>query len=481
MTSGRENVPNGPLNATNGPASGRARRGPGLPRRNPTASAWERFAAGENVTDEGVRPEILASWYRCRDEYAVNPLSEQAPPAADTDWQPSLEEEVVLAELVRIAMSVEADVRSSGALVAVTDGGGRLLARWGAGGVMSRATDQNLAPRASWSERGSGTNGMGTALAVGGTTRVTRWEHWCAGFHDWSCAAIAIRDPVTMQPLGVLDVSSWRTSLPGDVIARLKRAVRGIESELHARAELAYSELAERFEQERLDVTGVLAAVDNGGRVVLANPEARCLLGLSESELSMADPLLRPHLEPPELRRLAIQAAARARQEASWVGSAEVHLPSVDTALVVTFRPVIANGRVLGVLVDSRAFEGELMNAKARVSSPRHPLVGIRANRLVLVSADEIRFAEADGNIVWLNTERGRLRSAERGLGQLEERLRDHEFLRVHRHYLVNPKQVREVAPSFKGRFWLLVEGAEGELIPVSRRRAPAVRRALGL
>lgn len=451
-----------------------------MPRRNPIALAWERVAAGENVT-EGVRPEILASWYRCRDEYAVNPLSEQAPPATDTDWQSSLEEEIVVAELGGIAMSVEADMRSSGALVAVTDGGGRLLAGWGDGDVMSRASDQNLAPRASWSEQGSGTNGMGTALAVGRTTRVTRWEHWCAGFHDWSCAAIAIRDPVTTQPLGVLDVSSWRKSLPADVIARLKQAVRGIESELRTRAEKACSELVARFEQERLTAGGALVAVDNGGRVVLANPEARHLLELSEPEFSVADPLLRPDLEPPELRQLAIQAGTHARDDASWVGSTEIYLPSVDACLAVTFRPVVSKGRVLGVLVDSRGFGGEVMTAEPAASSPRRPLVGIRANRLVLVSADEIRFAEADGSIVWLNTERGRFRSAERGLGQLQERLRDQGFLRVHRHFLVNPKQVREVAPGFKGGFWLLVEGAEDDPIPVSRRRAPEVRRALGL
>ncbi len=48
------------------------------------ARAWEDFAAGENI-ETGVRPEILASWYRCRDRYAVDHTLDIAPGGARTD------------------------------------------------------------------------------------------------------------------------------------------------------------------------------------------------------------------------------------------------------------------------------------------------------------------------------------------------------------------------------------------------------------
>ena len=37
-----------------------------------TSAARERFAAGADSV-RGVRPEILMSWYRCREEYRVDP------------------------------------------------------------------------------------------------------------------------------------------------------------------------------------------------------------------------------------------------------------------------------------------------------------------------------------------------------------------------------------------------------------------------
>ena len=130
--------------------------------------------------------------------------------------------------------------------------------------------------------------------------------------------------------------------------------------------------------------------------------------------------------------------------------------------------------------------DGELLTTEEAASArpPRQSrLVGLEAksHRMILLSSEEIRFAEADENDVWLDTDRGRLRAPERGLGLLEERLRSQGFLRVHRHFLVNLRRVKEIAPNFKGCFWLVLDGPGRQLIPVSRRRTAEVRRSLGL
>ena len=57
---------------------------------------------------------------------------------------------------------------------------------------------------------------------------------------------------------------------------------------------------------------------------------------------------------------------------------------------------------------------------------------------MVLLHRPEVRFAEADGNDVWLVTDEGRLQAAVRGIDKLEEELAGGEFLRVHRRFLVN-------------------------------------------
>src|SRR3712207_8375205 len=61
------------------------------------ATARERFAAGAD-TVHGVRSEILVSWYRCREEYEVDPDLERAPAAAEGSAH-SMGHDVVFAEL----------------------------------------------------------------------------------------------------------------------------------------------------------------------------------------------------------------------------------------------------------------------------------------------------------------------------------------------------------------------------------------------
>ena len=173
----------------NGP-SGRSIRPPSG-EQGDTAAAWERFAAGQEV-GEGVRPEILLSWYRCRDDFRVDPLQTRAPSAAD-DWPArSLEDDVVVAELGGVAKSIESDAEAIDGLVAVTDGRGRILAAWGDRQTLQLADESNLAARCTWSEDMAGTNGMGTAIASTGPVFVKGWEHWSAGFHEWSSAGTAI-------------------------------------------------------------------------------------------------------------------------------------------------------------------------------------------------------------------------------------------------------------------------------------------------
>lgn len=469
-----------------GDTSGTGHRG--RSRDSPVADAWERFAAGDDVTG-GVREEILVSWYRCRDEYDVDPRLDRAPVAPDDDSSHSLRDEVVLAELGGIAKSIEPDVCALDAVVAVADGTGRVVAAWGEEQALEQGYTNNLAPWFTWSEQTTGTNGMGTALMGREPTLVRRWEHWCSGFHDLSCAGIAIRDPVTDEPLGVLDISSWRKLLPDGVLGWLERAAAGIEGDLMKQANQSFAVLAAAFGQQARRAHGLLAAADAGGRLVLANDEALRLFGGPVADPAGSDLRGRPEFGPAELHELVPLAVAEARRNPSWIGSAEITLPYAGVSLPATFRPVVRDRRVLGILLNAPSLEGEPLPAGAPpdTAAPGR-LVGVRANHIILLSPNELRFAEAEGNLIWLHTEHGRLRSPERGLGRLERRLRGQGFLQVHRRFVVNLERVREIVPSpggiatrSEGSFCLLVDGEEQYLIPVSRRRAPEVRKALGL
>jgi len=99
----------------------------------------------------------------------------------------------------------------------------------------------------------------------------------------------------------------------------------------------------------------------------------------------------------------------------------------------------------------------------------------------VLLRLPEVSVAEADGSDVWLSTEQGRLRAASPSLDKLEGELADAGFLRVHRRYVVNLARVREVERGRGGELLLVMDDRAAEKVPVSRRNAPAVRRALNI
>src|SRR3954464_13418122 len=85
-------------------------------------AARERFLAGDDRV-RGVRPEVATSWYRCREQYHVDPSLSKAPPASAVDESSvdhTLEHEIVFAQLGSAAASIASEVQSVGAVVAVS-------------------------------------------------------------------------------------------------------------------------------------------------------------------------------------------------------------------------------------------------------------------------------------------------------------------------------------------------------------------------
>src|ERR671924_328019 len=79
-------------------------------------AARERFLAGDDRV-RGVRPEVATSWYRCREQYHVDPSLGKAPPASALDessGEHTLEHEIVFAQLGSAAASIASEVESLG-------------------------------------------------------------------------------------------------------------------------------------------------------------------------------------------------------------------------------------------------------------------------------------------------------------------------------------------------------------------------------
>ena len=481
---------NGIKDSTNGAASaanGAVRADVRLQR---VAAARERFAAGAD-TVRGVRPEILMSWYRCREEYEVDPGLDRAPAAAEVSAH-TIEHDVVFAELGGLAASADREVDGLDGLVTVADPDGRILAVWGSRRIRHLAAESNLAPWSTWSEWACGTNGMGTALESHRPVMVSGPEHWCQGFQAWSCAGVAVRDVVTDDPLAVLNISCWQQPLPEPVLPWLRRVCAATEAKLRQRAHHSGALLAAAFTNARVSPATPLAVVDPAGNVVLANSEAAVLIG-TPADVPAYAPTRRWASQVPALPQLARRVTERARQDPAWTGSTQVFVPFLGTPVPVVARPALTGTQVIGALLAFTASDpGPGLAVTA--AEPAGPLAGpvhgqpllkrvvaLRDDRWVLLDPREIRFAEADRNNVWLTSDQGRLLAAARGLDHLEHQLTDKGFLRVHRRFLVNLGRVREVEQGFKGTLYLATDVQPREVVPVSRRHAPHLRKVLGL
>jgi sigma-54 dependent transcriptional regulator, acetoin dehydrogenase operon transcriptional activator AcoR len=444
-------------------------------------AAWERFVQGEDHVP-GVRPEVAISWHRCREQYRVDPHLTEAPLAvAEVDHTP--EHDVVFTELGFRAASVAHEVSSLGGVVTVTDATGRILAEWGDQATLGRAADANLAPWFCWSETAAGTNGMGTALEAHGPVLIRGPEHWCQAFHNWVCAGVAVRDVVSREPIAVLNISCWRSQLPPSAGGWLANAVSKTQGTLRRRARDSGAELVAAYTEARARSGTALAAMDTAGKVVIADDTASVLMGVPASTPAV-DPTVRWNPGLPELIAAARYASRQAARNPDWVGSTQIFTHLGDEPTPISIRPVFLSGHLIGNLVSFGAPDGAQLPPAEGPARPRTQpsrLVATRDNRMVLLRLPEVSFAESEGNDVWLSTDQGRLRAASQSLDKLDGELAEVGFLRVHRRYVVNLSRIREIERGRGGEMFLVMDDRTDTMVPVSRRNAPAVRRALDI
>lgn len=103
-----------------------------------------------------------------------------------------------------------------------------------------------------------------------------------------------------------------------------------------------------------------------------------------------------------------------------------------------------------------------------------------KAGKKLLLAVEDIFYVMAKDDYSYLYTEGERYLST-LSLATLEVRLEPRGFFRVHRRFVVNLSQISEVVPMYGGTLVLTLKDKAASQVPVSRRRVPALKRALGL
>ena len=171
-------------------------------------AAWERLVRGGDPGRDSVRSVIAQSWLRCRDG-AVDPMLHQARGAMDdAELRAHRERHRTLVEASAPVMAAARDFLSdSGSVLVLTDARGLIVGVEGDPARSSGPRSIRLVPGVSWGELATGTNAIGTALAIGQPVQVHAAEHFCEGIKCWTCSAAAVRDPCDGSIMGALDVS----------------------------------------------------------------------------------------------------------------------------------------------------------------------------------------------------------------------------------------------------------------------------------
>jgi transcriptional regulator of acetoin/glycerol metabolism len=281
-------------------------------------AAWECLIQGRNSSTEALRGIVDESWRRCLDG-RVDPDTACAPPPLEEG--PIFDLRTRNGHLMRASAPFINQTREflsqTGTILLLADPDGMILEHAGDARMMEPAGEVHLVPGCTWNELSSGTNAIGTALALNQPVQIHGSEHFCAGIKRWTCSATVIRDPIDRTVLGVLDVSGLAKTYNRHSLAFIVSMAGRIEGSLGKFAmerRLRLMALCWAYCSGRAD--GVIV-VDDRGRLVSANaqaPVAFARLGLSGA-LENAFPI-------PDITRIA--SSSLSPQGAAWLSLARI-------------------------------------------------------------------------------------------------------------------------------------------------------------
>ncbi|AHV98872.1 sigma-54-dependent Fis family transcriptional regulator [Paenibacillus sabinae] len=196
-----------------------------------TTSRWEAFIESGRIP-EGTRPEIAASWNRCR-EAGVNPLQGRGVQVSAEELGQRLETKRLLVSVAQPMMnSIYQVIKDTVYAIVLTDQDGVLLRTILNKEIEPECAKVNFIEGARWDEASVGTNAVGTALTGGLPIQVVGDEHFCESHHAWTCSAAPIHDS-SGRVIGCLDLSGKAEDVHPHTFGIVVSAVKSIEEQLN--------------------------------------------------------------------------------------------------------------------------------------------------------------------------------------------------------------------------------------------------------
>lgn len=262
---------------------------------------------------------IQDSWRRCRAfglDHQSAPSFDQLPAEGISQLLES-QHSLVQTTHQEVLPYYENILSNSNCLIMLADNHGQVLTSWGTQRFIEPKLARGFNAGASWLERATGTNAIGTALACAQAVHIEHDEHFLKANRFMTGSAAPIFD-ANREIIAVLDVSSDSYLPPSHTLGMVKMMSQTVENRLilnlfgGAHFQLTFNTGLNNLDSQWAG----LLIFDESGQVLSANRRADNLLGISLSRV-MIDSLFKVSLlellNQPEGQPFALQAAGRNR------------------------------------------------------------------------------------------------------------------------------------------------------------------------
>ncbi|MDD4402001.1 MAG: sigma-54-dependent Fis family transcriptional regulator [Desulfitobacteriaceae bacterium] len=247
---------------------------------------WESYVVTGRLPEKKIRSVVSESWKRCS-SFGINSRLHKAHKVLSEE---ELFKMRIDAELRDIAQPIINDLAETIAgtkhMAFLCNSKGQIVEAVGDADVQERASLNNLIVGADWSEEGAGTNAIGTAIKHQGPVQIFSAEHYCEGWHCWTCTATPIIDPISKKIIGVLDLTGPWNSYQRHTLALVVAQAKAIERSLLEKELIGQQKLTNRY----IDICGEstkdgLIVIDMRGRVIRLNEQAAKRLNIDPGKV----------------------------------------------------------------------------------------------------------------------------------------------------------------------------------------------------
>ncbi len=261
--------------------------------RSLTHDLWERFNGGlievEAIRDP-YQQALIQDWQRCA-TLGIDVAMRAGVRLSDEEHRRAVEDAAQLLERARPAIAqVSRCLIDVPGILILTDGSGIILHVEGDARVKAFAAERSgIVEGSCWLEQVAGTNGLGSAIRTRAPVHVFSAEHFCEGWHQWTCAATPIMDPSGSEVVGVIDFTTIEKDYRDQALALTASLANSVRAGMQFDDELERSVLLQRYAEcaNRHPDLG-LVVLNRRGEVVRATGDLRARAFAEKSSVERA-------------------------------------------------------------------------------------------------------------------------------------------------------------------------------------------------